>query len=49
MDDSKAEFEEDLKSFTQLCMSIECKSIAQADMDSESTQRMPQASTSSSM
>ena len=49
MDDSRAEFEEDLKNFTQLCMNTECRSIAEADVDTESTQRMPQASTSSSM
>ena len=49
MDDSRAEFEEDLKNFTQLCMNTECRSIAEADINSEGTQHMPQASTSSSM
>ena len=49
MDESRAEFMEDLKNFTQLCMNTECRSIAEADINFESTQRMPQASTSSSM
>ena len=49
MDDFRAEFEEDLKNFTQLCMNTECRSIAEADVNSEGTQRMPQARTSSSM
>ena len=49
MDDSKAQFEEDMKMFVQSCVNIESKSIPIADADTESTQRMSQSSTSSSV
>ena len=49
MDDSRAQFEEDLKNFTQLCMKAEFRSIADAYINTESTQGMSQASTKSSV
>ena len=49
MDDCRADFQEDLKTFMQLCMNNKFRSIAEANGNTESLQRLPQARTSSSI